>query len=82
LKTQIPRGSSSELLKRHPNDIIVERLPGDSRLNAERGFAALKVVELSNGDPALRLFDDLRGYGIYCASTPTLRGAPDLSWRM
>ncbi len=71
----------TELLEREPGDKIVERSPGDAHLNPDQGFAALKVVELSNGDPALSLFDDLRGYRIYCANTPTLRGAPDLQSR-
>lgn len=71
----------TELLEREPGDKIVERSPGDAHLNPDQGFAALKVVELSNGDPALSLFDILRGYRIYCANTPTLRGAPDLQSR-
>ncbi|MEK6285882.1 MAG: AAA family ATPase [Acidobacteriota bacterium] len=71
----------TELLERQPNDKFVARSPEDTHLNLEQGLAALKVVELSNGDPALRLFDDLRGYRIYCANTPTLRGAPDLQSR-
>lgn len=71
----------TELLEREPGDKIVERSSGDAHLNPDQGFAALKVVELSNGDPALSLFDDLRGYRIYCANTPTLRGAPDLQSR-
>jgi energy-coupling factor transporter ATP-binding protein EcfA2 len=58
---------------------IVGRSPRDSRRwNPEQGLAALKAVELSNGDPALTLLDDLRGYCIFCANTPTLRGlTPD-----
>ena len=71
----------TELLERTPGDKFVDRSPGDTKLNPEQGYAALKVVELGNGDPALRLFDDLRGYRIYCANTPTLRGAPDLQSR-
>lgn len=71
----------SEDLERQPGDNTVRRSPNDTHLNPEQGLAALRVVELSNGDPALRLFDDLRGYCIYCANTPTLRGAPDLQSR-
>lgn len=71
----------TELLKRWADDKFVNRSLLDTNLNPEQGYAALKVVELGNGDPALRLFDDLRGYRIYCANTPTLRGAPDLQSR-
>jgi predicted ATPase len=71
----------TERLDRQPGDSIVRRSPTDTHLNPEQGLAALRVVELSNGDPALGLFDDLRGYCIYCANTPTLRGAPDLQSR-
>lgn len=71
----------TELLKRCADDKFVNRSLLDTNLNPEQGYAALKVVELGNGDPALRLFDDLRGYRIYCANTPTLRGAPDLQSR-
>lgn len=72
----------TELLERQPGDKIVERSTGDKHLNPEQGLAALKVVELSNGDPALKLFDDLRSYCIYCADTPTLRGlTPDQQLR-
>ena len=71
----------TELLERWPGDRFVDRSPVDTNLNPEQGYAALKVVELGNSEPALRLFDDLRGYRIYCANTPTLRGAPDLQSR-
>jgi putative AbiEii toxin of type IV toxin-antitoxin system/AAA ATPase-like protein len=72
----------SELLERLPGDNIVCRSRSDTHLNPEQGLAALKVVELANGDPALKLFDDLRSYGIYCANTPTLRGlTPDQQLR-
>jgi energy-coupling factor transporter ATP-binding protein EcfA2 len=64
----------TELLERSPGDKIVGRSPRGEPLNPEQGLAALKAVELINGDPALRLLDDLRGYCIYCANTPTLRG--------
>src|SRR6185369_16016199 len=48
--------------------------PAGKRWNPEQGLAALKAVELNNGDPALKLLNDLREYCIYCANTPTLRG--------
>lgn len=65
----------TELLERRSGDKIVGRSPRGEPLNPEQGLAALKAVELINGDPALRLLDDLRGYCIYCANTPTLRGS-------
>jgi hypothetical protein len=73
----------TELLERCPGDKVVGRSPASKSpasesLNPEQGLAALKAVELRNGDPALRLLEELRGYGIYCANTPTLRGlTPD-----
>jgi hypothetical protein len=45
-----------------------------SKPNPEAGLAALKAVDLEEGDPALALLDLLRGYAIYEATTPTLRG--------
>ncbi len=42
--------------------------------NQEQGLAALKVVEIEPGDPALELIDTLRAYSIYCPNTPSLRG--------
>lgn len=53
---------------------IVGRSPADrTRWNPEQGYAALKVVELAQDDPAATLLDDLRSYCIYSANTPTLR---------
>jgi len=43
-------------------------------LNAEQGYAALKLVEMEETDPARNLLEHLRNYSIYCANTPTLRG--------
>jgi hypothetical protein len=61
---------------------IVARGQRDEDLNPEQGLAALKAVELKNADPVLMLLDDLRGYSIYCANTPILRGlTPDLQSR-
>jgi predicted ATPase len=65
----------TELLERKHGDKIFGRSPRGERWNPEQGLAALKAVELKNGDPALKLLDDLRGYCIYCANTPTLRGS-------
>ncbi len=65
----------TELLEWQPNQRkIVGRSPAGKRWNPEQGLAALKAVELNAGDPALKLLDALRGYCIYCANTPTLRG--------
>ena len=47
-------------------------------LNPEQGLAALQSVELKEDDAARQLLELLRGYSIYCANTPTLRGmTPD-----
>jgi hypothetical protein len=55
-----------------------EHLHHEQLLNPDQGFAALKSVELPESDPARALLDLLRGFSIYCANTPTLRGlAPD-----
>lgn len=55
-----------------------EHLHPEQLLNPDQGFAALKSVELPEGDPARALLDLLRGFSIYCANTPTLRGlSPD-----
>src|SRR5260370_1145475 len=65
----------TERLDRNEEDRIVSRHPAESRKrNPEQGYAALKVVELEPGDPALALMDELRNYAIYAPNTPTLRG--------
>lgn len=58
---------------------VVSRSPSmKEKLNPEQGLAALKSVELKQGDAALHLLDQLRNFSIYCANTPTLRGlSPD-----
>ncbi len=43
-------------------------------LNAESGLAALKMVELEEGDAALSLMHRLQNYVIYTPATPVLRG--------
>jgi hypothetical protein len=45
-----------------------------SKPNPEAGFAALKAVDLPEGDPGLELLDILRAYAIYEPNTSTLRG--------
>ncbi|MFH1139718.1 MAG: AAA family ATPase [Pseudomonadota bacterium] len=55
---------------------------GDKKLNPEAGLAALKAVEMSMEDDALRLLQDLNGFAIFTPNTPTLRGiAPDTQQR-
>ena len=58
---------------------LVERLPYSQKYpNTEIGFAALKAVELKEGDPALALLRLLQNYVIYSPTTPVLRGiAPE-----
>jgi predicted ATPase len=59
-----------------------EHLHPEQQLNPDQGFAALKSVELAEGDTARSLLDLLRGFSIYCANTPTLRGlSPDQQLR-
>jgi hypothetical protein len=49
-----------------------------SKPNAEIGLAALKAVELKEGDAALALMRRLQNYVIYSPTTPVLRGvAPE-----
>jgi predicted ATPase len=46
--------------------------------NTENGLAALKAVELKDGDPALEFLRRLQNYVIYSPTTPVLRGvAPE-----
>jgi predicted ATPase len=50
--------------------------------NTDNGLAALKIVELKEGDPALELMRRLQGYVIYTPTTPVLRGvAPEVQPR-
>ena len=74
-------GYKTEALRRANGERIVGRSPyrrenihPGQALNRQQGYAALKSVELKDGDPARGLLDLLRGYAIYCANTPTLRG--------
>jgi predicted ATPase len=56
---------------------VAERTPfkkTDQLLEPEQGLTALKSFELKRDDPARELLDALRGYAIFCANTPTLRG--------
>jgi predicted ATPase len=71
----------SETLRRSNGEKIVDRAPykkSAAHMNQEQGLAALKSVELGEDDAARHLLELLRGYSIYCANTPTLRGlTPD-----
>ncbi|MGO9274767.1 MAG: AAA family ATPase [Terriglobia bacterium] len=71
----------TEILRRSPGEKIVNRAPYKKEpngMNPEQGLAALKSVYLKEADPARQLLELLRGYAIYCANTPTLRGmTPD-----
>ena len=60
------------------DDVLVGRLPVQAtRTNPERGLAALKAVEVSNG-AALDLLRLLQGYVIFSPTTAVLRGvAPE-----
>lgn len=65
----------TENLRREKGDQVVTRTTTSAgKHNQEQGLAALKVVELKPGDPALELMDRLRNYSIYCPNTPSLRG--------
>lgn len=71
----------TEILRRSSGEKIVDRAPyrtAPQEMNPEQGLAALKSVELVGDDAARQLLELLRGYSIYCANTPTLRGmTPD-----
>lgn len=75
----------TEVLRRCTGEKIVDRAPFRKlakEMNVEQGLAALKSVELKEDDPARQLLELLRGYSIYCANTPTLRGlTPDQQGR-
>jgi energy-coupling factor transporter ATP-binding protein EcfA2 len=60
-------------------EILVCRVPYSQEYpNTEIGLAALKAVELKDGDPALALLRRLQNYVIYSPTTPVLRGiAPE-----
>ncbi len=67
----------TESLRRCTGEPIVSRAPYSREakgMNPEQGLAALKSVEFKEDDPARQLLELLRGYSIYCANTPTLRG--------
>lgn len=71
----------TEMLRRGNEKPIVRRTHFkkiDLKLNPDQGIAAFKSVELEKDNHARQLLELLRGYSIYCANTPTLRGlTPD-----
>lgn len=69
-KTELLERGTVKLASRGPN---LRNNP-----NTENGLAALKVVELKDGDAALDLMRRLQNYVIYSPTTPVLRGvAPE-----
>jgi energy-coupling factor transporter ATP-binding protein EcfA2 len=69
-KTELLQAGSEKIASRGPNS--------HNNSNKESGLAALKLVELPPGNPALDLMQRLRDYAIYSPVTPVLRGvAPE-----
>jgi predicted ATPase len=65
----------TENLRRGPHDpVAVRSTTSAGKHNQEQGLAVLKTVDLTPGDPALALMDELRHYSIHCPNTPSLRG--------
>jgi predicted ATPase len=73
-KPGAPWGFKSEHLLRDGDKIVGRSPESGNAPNPEQGLAALKTVELTEGDPALLLMDSLRGYAIHDPNTPALRG--------
>jgi len=65
-KTELLEHGATKLASRGPNS--------RNNPNTENGLAALKLVELRDGDPALDLMRRLQNYVIYSPTTPVLRG--------
>lgn len=69
-KTELFEQGTRNIASRGPNSRI--------KSNTENGLAALKAVELKEGDAALELIRRLQNYVIYSPTTPVLRGvAPE-----
>lgn len=63
-------------------DIIASGVRSSTNLNPAAGLAALKRVELEEGNGAAQLLRALQDYAIYCPNTPVLRGiSPDTQSR-
>ncbi len=65
-KTELLEQDGAKLASRGPN---LKNNP-----NTENGLAALKIVELREGTPALALMRRLQGYAIFSPATTVLRG--------
>ncbi len=69
-KTEVLERGDMKIASRGPNMA--------KKSNLELGLAALKAVDLEEGDPALLLLRTLQNYVIYSPNTPVLRGvAPE-----
>lgn len=72
----------TEKLISNGNTVVTRTTTSAGKHNQEQGMSALKVVDLSIDDPALKIMDILRNYSIYCPNTPSLRGlAQDMQTR-
>jgi energy-coupling factor transporter ATP-binding protein EcfA2 len=72
----------TELLRDGDEDIVSDGIRNKKNLNPKAGLAALKKVEIPQGNPAAILMERLQEYAIYCPNTPTLRGiAQDMQSR-
>ena len=56
------------------SEIIASGVRSSKNLNPTAGLAALKRVELEEGNTAASLVRTLQEYAIFCPNTPTLRG--------
>lgn len=65
-KTELFEYGTTKIASRGPNMA--------NNPNTENGLAALKAVELKEGNPALALIRRLQSYVIYSPTTPVLRG--------
>lgn len=74
---EAPWSYKTEMLISAGKRTIASRSPASAMpptLNPSRGWAALKIVEEPQGDPAVLLMELLANYAIYCPITPSLRG--------
>lgn len=72
---EAPWSYKTEKLMSAGERVIASRSPASAQPpNPSRGWAALKIVEEQQGDPAVLLMELLSNYAIYCPNTPSLRG--------
>ena len=64
----------TENLQQGQQRIVGRSHRGALKHNPEAGLAALKMVDLTEGDEALSLLNELRDFAIYTPNTPALRG--------